>query len=54
MKEYGIPASARKTLGESKAMALEILDEVLANSIGLRLFEPQIKIQEASVVKMSI
>ena len=31
-----------------------MLDDILAKAIGLRLFEPQIKMQETSVVKMSI
>ena len=40
VKEYGIPPSARKTIGEAKSIALEILDELLAKNLQMRLFEP--------------
>ena len=46
VKEYGIPPSARKTLGNSKIIALEVLDEILSKSVGLRLFEPRISLKE--------
>ena len=46
VKEYSIPPSTRKTIGEAKAMALEILDELLAKNLNLRLFEPQISMKE--------
>ena len=44
--EYGIPPSARKTIGDSKAIALEILDDLMAKCVGIRLFEPQISMKE--------
>lgn len=40
MTEYSIPPSARKVIGEKKAFALELLDEILNKSLGIRLFEP--------------
>ena len=53
VKEYGIPASARKTIGEAKSIALEILDELLAKNLQMRLFEPQISMKETQVVKVA-
>lgn len=38
--EYSIPPSARKVIGEKKAFAMELLDEILKKSLGVRLFEP--------------
>lgn len=38
VKTYGVPDSARKVFGASKTMAIEILDEILVKSIGIRLF----------------
>ena len=46
VREYGIPAGARKVIGEPKAMALELLDEILSSQLGVRLFEPQITLKE--------
>ena len=40
VREYGIPAAARKVIGEPKAMALELLDEILSKQLGMHLFEP--------------
>lgn len=40
VKSYKVPDSARKMLGQPKTMALELLDEILNNSLGVRLFEP--------------
>ena len=46
MREYSIPTAARKVIGEPKAMALELLDEILSTKLGLHLFEPQISLKE--------
>ena len=40
MREYGIPAAAKKVIGEPKAIALELLDEILSKQLGMHLFEP--------------
>jgi len=45
-RDYSIPNSARKIIGEKKAFALELLDGILNKSFGIRLFEPQIKMKE--------
>ena len=39
-RDYSIPESARKVLGSTKSMALELLDEIAVKSLGLRLLEP--------------
>lgn len=41
-------------IGESKSMALELIDELLQKSLGMRLMEPQIVMQETQVVKIAI
>ena len=51
VKEYSIPPSARKVMGEAKSIALEIIDELLAKNLQMRLFEPQISMKETQVVK---
>lgn len=33
-------------MGDSKALAMEILDEVFANSLGIHIIEPQMKLKE--------
>ena len=45
-RDYSIPASARKVVVEKKSFALELLDGILDKSLGIRLFEPQIKMKE--------
>ena len=52
VKEYGVPESARKVLGPARIAALEVLDQILGNSLGLRLFEPKISLKETHVVKL--
>jgi len=54
VRDYNIPPSARKVIGESKSMALELIDELLQKSLGMRLMEPQIVMQETQVVKIAI
>ena len=52
VKEYKIPAAARNNIGEAKATAMEIIDEVLGRCLGIHLLEPQITMREKNVVKL--
>ena len=53
VKEYKIPVAARNNIGEAKAFAMEIIDEILGRSLGIHLLEPQISMREKSVVKLA-
>ena len=53
VKEYKIPVAARNNIGEARATAMEILDEVLGRCLGIHLLEPQISVREKSVVKLA-
>jgi len=53
VKEYKIPVAARANIGESKAIAMEIIDEVLGKCLGIHLLEPQISMREKNVVKLA-
>ena len=49
-----MPAAARKVIGDKKAMALELLDEIFSKSLGIRLIEAQISVKETQVVKLAL
>ena len=54
MKEYKLPEEAKPILGNAKVAALEILDGLLFKKLGVHIFEPKIKLEEAPVVKLAL
>ena len=41
-------------MGNAKVAALEILDGLLFKKLGVHIFEPKIKLEEAPVVKLAL
>lgn len=48
-----MPPNTRKVIGDKKAIALELLDEIFNKSLGIRLIEAQISMKETTVVKLA-
>ena len=54
MREYGIPASEKKRLGESKTVALEIIEDILVKNLAMYLMpEPKVTNVERLTVKLA-
>jgi hypothetical protein len=51
---YKVPESAAKFLKESKVMAIECLDEILDQALGIHFLEPLIKFETRYKVKQAI
>ena len=54
VKEFKLPEEAKPILGEAKVAALEILDGLLFQKLGVHIFEPKVKLEETPVVKLAM
>ena len=52
--EYVIPPQFKSKIKESKAVALEILDSILSEKLGIHFLEPMVKFEERYKVKQQI
>jgi len=50
---YKIPDQIKSVFGPSVCLALEVLDSLLLNSIGIHLFEAECELKEMPVVRLS-
>lgn len=54
VSSYELSEGVKTVLGEPKTIILEILDQLICENLGFHLFEPQVHLNEVSVVKAHI
>ena len=54
VEEYEIVGSARRAYGEARSIAIELLDEIFAKSLGMHIIPPQMVLKETDVVKTAL
>lgn len=51
---YVIPSAVRPQIKESKAIAYELLDQILSDKLGFHILEPQVRFEERYKVRPQI